>query len=44
MGETILIWKLFDTPPGKKGAFANMRRDVRRWDDVFGGGPGQVLR
>ena len=44
MGETILIWKLFDTPSRRKGAFANLRRDVRRWDGVFGGGPGQVLR
>ena len=43
--ERFQLYQLYDAPSSaKKGAFANLRRDVRRWDGVFGGGPGQVLR
>ena len=42
--ETIIVWKLFDAPSGRKGAFTNLRRDVRRWDHVLGGEAGAVLR
>ena len=43
--ETMQLYQLYDAPSSaKKGAFANLHRDVRRWDHVLGGGPGQVLR
>ena len=43
--ETMQLYKLYDAPSSaKKGAFTNLRRDVRRWDHVLGGGAGAVLR
>ena len=46
--EIITYWHLYDV--GRRSAFSAVqqayqrRGDVRRWDGVFGGGPGQVLR
>ena len=43
--ERFQLFQLYDSPSSaKKGAFANLRRDVRRWDHVFGGRAGAVLR
>jgi cell division cycle protein 20 (cofactor of APC complex) len=36
--EDMFFYKLYNAQSSaKKGAFANLRRDVRRWDNVFGG-------
>ncbi len=43
--ETMQLYQLYDAPSSaKKSAFSTLRRDVRRWDNVFGGEPGAVLR
>ena len=48
--EVITYWHLYGAPGGRRSAFSAVqqayqrRGDVRRWDGVFGGGPGQVLR
>ena len=45
-GEVICIWKLFDAAPRTRVVEPSVarRRDVRRWDRVFAGGVGGVVR
>jgi hypothetical protein len=40
----LALYKLYDAPSSAKKSAFSTRRDVRRWDDVLGGGPGAVLR
>jgi len=45
-GEVICIWKLFGAAPRTRVVEPSVarRRDVRRWDRVFAGGVGGVVR
>ena len=40
----LALYQLNDAPSSVKKSAFSTRRDVRRWDDVLGGGPGAVLR
>ena len=42
--ETIQLYDFYDAPSEVYKSAFSTRRDVRRWDHVLGGGPGQVLR
>ena len=41
--ETIQLYDFYDAPSEVYKSAFSTRRDVRRWDHVFGGGPGQVF-